>query len=259
MPVQPQMSGNHETEEDVRAQEEEAQARADEELYQWHLQNGAKEAQREDRAAVMAHMGWSVKKTQQQWIDVVLQHGQQEHKLTLPVKGKETIQLQIVPYETTGIEYRYKGELQDPEAARRQLQDDMEEQYKQEVQREQSRAKRKRGFHTEDPDIQPYYRMWEQGRLTWRELVERVGEDAALFIKAAAEVDLKDLETQVEVAPTQLYGAEGQVHHDGGVNPDEAETLLLDGQWGESDASTVEVNEATAEAELNTRNRDLPL
>ncbi|CAE7872476.1 unnamed protein product [Symbiodinium necroappetens] len=258
VPVQPQAEAGQDPEVEARASEEEAQARADEELYKWHVRSAAREARREDRAAVLAHMGWSVTRTRRQWMDVVLHNGREEHKITVPVQDKETLKLQITPYETVGVEYRYQGVLQDPEVARRQLQNNMEEQYKQEVEREESSAKRRRGFNTEDPDIQPHYHMWEQGQLTWRELVDRVGEDAASFIKAAAEVDLKDLETQVEVAPTQLYEAEGHGHHAAGGNPDEAETLLLEGQWGESDASTVEMDGAGDVAESRERGRDMP-
>ena len=44
-----------------REREEEQQREEDEELYAWHVQRQAQAAQQNDRAAVLAHLGWSTR------------------------------------------------------------------------------------------------------------------------------------------------------------------------------------------------------
>ena len=199
----------------------------------------AQDAQMEDRATVLAHMGWSIKSKRKRWLTVEIQTAQEEHKTTVQLEEGQTVKLLLTPGESVEKEYRHHGQVQDPTRARQQIQASTEAHFIEEVERSEKQAKVRRQFNTADPGLRPHYEQWERGLLTWEMLVERVGEDAANFIKVAAAIDPQELETQpVPIAATQLYNSSGLGEGGGGVHPDSVSTvpfgLHLEGSSDES-------------------------
>ena len=73
--------------------------------------------------------------------------------------------------------------------------------------------------------------------------MDKVGRDAAEFIRVAAEIDPSEVETQaMQVAETQLYSESGP--NGGCDNPDEVPTIPAGALPEPSDDSTVEVETA---------------
>ena len=241
-PVPAQMRPAPDQEEEDREDEENRQNEEDEDLFKWHQAQSSRNAQREDRAAVLAHMGWTTRTTRKRWLTVDIQAGQEQRRLEVPMRDGEMVRLSLQSREQVEQEYSYKGQPQPREEATRRIRESMEAHYIAEVEREESqqRPKERRVFNAEDPDLRPYHQQWEQGLLTWEQLVAKVGVHAARFIRVSAEINAGGLSTQVlEPAATQLY--EG-TQPEGIVHPDEAETVPFE---PESDNSTVPAGRAT--------------
>ena len=220
-----------------RAVEEDMQRQADEELFQWHTMQAAREAQIEDRAAVLARMGWTVKVKKQWRLDVTVQTEMGQNTMSVPMSEGGTVNLQMTTKASTEHEYRYQGRLQEPDLARKRMAEAEEEHHVAEKIRGEKGVKR-RSMRTDDPEIHPFYLMWERGEVEWAKLVTMVGEDTAKFIQIAAEVQSQDVATPA-IPMTQLYETQTQhaapsvSHH---FNPDEMDTVPMANL---SDASTV--------------------
>ena len=104
-----------------RAREEDRQQREDEELYEWHTQQAAREAQLDDRAAVLAHMGWNIKTTKRWQLVVEIQAGQEQHQMTVPLAENEAVRTQLTTRLNTETEYSFQGRPQEPELARKRI------------------------------------------------------------------------------------------------------------------------------------------
>ena len=216
-----------------RAQEEERQAQADEELYRWHTQQAAREAQLEDRAAVAAHMGWATQSRPKWHLDIEVQAGAARQTVTVPLKEGAPAHIVINTRRTVETSYLFQGQPVAPEQARKRLAEATEAYAATEASRAEPR--RRTAFSTSDPELRPFYQMWERGAIGWEQLVEQIGAEAAEFVRVAAEIDSADLETPVLPA-TQMYDSQ-TVENVGGVHPDSVSTVPL--ETAElSDAST---------------------
>ena len=250
-PMPPPMDADQDRAAEDREREEEKQRAEDEELYRWHQKKAAQDAQMEDRAIVLAHMGWSIRSKRKRWLTVEIQTAQEERKMTVQLEAGQTAKLLLTPGESVENEYHYRGQVQDPVRAQQQILASTEAFFTEEAERSEKQAKVRQQFNTDDPGLRPYYEQWERGLLTWEMLVEQVGEDAANFIKVAAAIDPRELETQpVPIAETQLYNSSGPVHGECGVHPDSVSTVPLGMHLdGSSDESTdVNVDKEVAQS-----------
>ena len=224
-----------------RGREEDRQQREDEELYEWHTQQAAREAQLDDRAAVLAHMGWNIKTTKRWQLVVEVQAGQEQHQMTVPLAENEAVRTQLTTRLNTETEYSFQGRPQEPELARKRIAEATEAHVIEERLRGEKGSKR-RTLNTNDADIRPYYQMWERGEVQWPQLL--VGEEVAKFIQVAAEIDPREVESQV-VPATQVYESQIQTSA-GSVHPDEADTVPM-APADLSNASTVLVERPSPE------------
>ncbi|CAE7808075.1 unnamed protein product [Symbiodinium sp. CCMP2592] len=193
---------------------ERQQNEEDVQLFKWHQeeqareeQKRAREAQLQDRAALQANLGWSSappgKKIR---VTVEMRSTTSSRYSEWEVGEGDEIKLKLgISMVEHGGNYINEGRKVDREIGTRELlrreqkivdqmqkADDMPE-------APQVQPERGRAWSTNDPDLQPHYQAWREGRLDFKNLVANVGEEAAMFLVEAAEVAQLELDTVPDV------------------------------------------------------------
>ncbi|CAE7627809.1 unnamed protein product [Symbiodinium sp. CCMP2592] len=190
-------------EEPLEDQEErllETQKEADEELYAWHQRELAQEAQRADRAALQAHLGWSERppsKRVRVTVEMKTRTGSRYSEMEIAEGDHINIQLGVSVVDH-GREFLHRGRPTDPTTA-------MEDLRKEEDRIAAGRPETRPSepgvmFSTNSADIKPWYDAWRAGRISFQELVSKTNREIAGFIVEASEVADLDLDTAPDVS-----------------------------------------------------------
>ena len=148
-------------------------------------------------------------------------------QMVVQLRPGEVAQMRMAVEETTSTEYLYRGELQEPEAAKRHLHAAAEAWMSSAQERPHKQARSHRVYNTADKDVQPWYKKWTCRLVSWDELVVQVRQDMAEFTQAAAAAtDPSELDTQAPTVPATLqyesWSGEGAA-----VDIDNAETVPM--------------------------------
>ena len=97
--------------------------------------------------------------------------------MVVQLRPGEVAQMRMAVEETTSTEYLYRGELQEPEAAKRHLHAAAEAWMSSAQERPHEQARSHRVYNTADKDVQPWYKKWTCRLVSWDELVVQVRQD----------------------------------------------------------------------------------
>ncbi|CAE7260755.1 unnamed protein product [Symbiodinium sp. CCMP2592] len=182
----------------------------DAQLYRWHQrevareeQQRAREAQLRDRATLQAHLGWSSAPPGKKIRVTVEMRSTTASKYSEWEVGEgDEIKIKLgISMVEHGGNHIHEGRKVDREIGTRELLR-REQQLVEQMQHDQTRPgdedkpeDKRQSWSTNDPNLQPHYQAWREGRTDFKGLVERVGEDAAVYLVEAAEVAQLELDT----------------------------------------------------------------
>ncbi|CAE7811116.1 mcm9 [Symbiodinium sp. KB8] len=167
-----------------RAQEEEAQERADRALYDWHQQQrAAEQAKLDDEVTLQAHLGMSTRRPAKKVrLTVEIARDGTTHYSEFEVNEGEQIKLGISISE--GAPGHYLGGRPVSTADAREH-----------LQKEENRLRGERAepprtsYNMDDPDTRALYEQWSTGQVTSKQVEEQGGRDLVAFYEAIREIE----------------------------------------------------------------------
>ncbi|OLP81078.1 hypothetical protein AK812_SmicGene38432 [Symbiodinium microadriaticum] len=186
-----------------RAQEEEAQERADRALYDWHQQQrAAEQAKLDDEVTLQAHLGMSTRRPAKKVrLTVEIARDGTTHYSEFEVNEGEQIKLGISISE--GAPGHYLGGRPVSTADAREH-----------LQKEENRLRGERAepprtsYNMDDPDTRALYEQWSTGQVTSKQVEEQGGRDLVAFYEAIREIEsMHTLPDTVPPGETDTYRA----------------------------------------------------
>ena len=168
-----------------REKEEEQQNERDTELYQWHLQQGAREAKKADEAALQAHLGWSGGKPRKKLrLEVAIQTTLRSYRQEIEIAEGVSINMRLSLTDSAPRMYQNGVPVHAADAA--EILRDRENYFINE-----GPVPTPEQYTLQDERTQELLRRWKRGEITSDNIAEEYGRSMVIFLESCQEADLQ--------------------------------------------------------------------